>query len=90
VYRSSSSEKGLPDIAGSYKGTFIAIEVKSKRGKPTVEQVQFLEQIKLTGGIAGVARSIEDVQKIILSHLDRSPQKKEQAPEVVRQESICP
>lgn len=55
------SEKGISDIiACSPQGTFVAIEVKRPGGKPTDEQIQFIKQIILNGGIAFVAHSIDE------------------------------
>lgn len=55
-----------------YKGKkiaiFTAIETKAPTGKPSDDQRTFLNMIKLHGGIAGVAKSPEDVRKIIKNH----------------------
>jgi Holliday junction resolvase len=58
---------GSSDVIGVHKATgkFIAIEVKTKNGKTTKEQTNFLLQIKKAGGISGVARSVEDALKIL-------------------------
>lgn len=59
---------GSSDLIGIQRGTgrFIAIEVKSARGKLTPEQEAFLALIKNIGGIAIVARSVEDVAAALL------------------------
>ena len=46
---------------------FIAIEVKSSTGRVRPEQARFLAAVKALGGLAGVARSVEDARKIILA-----------------------
>lgn len=60
---------GLPgssDILGIMKdGRFLAIEVKRAKGKESKLQKEFLGNIINNGGVAIVARSIEDVTKII-------------------------
>lgn len=58
---------GSADIIGIHKptGRFLAIEVKTKTGKPTKEQLNFLEQVRNAGGIAGIARSVEDALRLI-------------------------
>ncbi len=63
VYRVNDSIriKGVADIVGIYKGKPLAIEVKSLKGKLSTHQIWFLEEWKNNGGIAIVARSIEDV-----------------------------
>ena len=42
-------------------GMFLAIEVKLPGRKATPDQLAFLEEVRLAGGIAFVAESIEDV-----------------------------
>lgn len=56
---------GFADLVGIYKGRFMAIEVKRPSTKKdlTPWQESFLETVKLKGGIAFVATSIEDVEK---------------------------
>jgi len=44
-------------------GRFVAIEVKSKKGKISEYQQNFIDLINQNGGIAFVARNIEDVEK---------------------------
>lgn len=55
--------KGVADILGIYKGKPLAIEVKSAKGRLSIEQTAFLEEFLREGGLAFVARSIEDVEK---------------------------
>ena len=52
---------GQPDISAIYQGKFIGIEVKSKTGKASRNQLAFLQRIRENGGIAIIARSVEDV-----------------------------
>jgi len=54
---------GAPDIIGIFKGLFLGIEVKAKKGKLRPEQKEFLDNIKKYGGIAIVAKSVEDVEE---------------------------
>lgn len=53
---------GVSDILGIYAGRFLAIEVKSEKGRLSLPQKEFIDQINAQGGIAFVARSIEDVE----------------------------
>jgi len=46
-------------------GRFIAIEVKTPKGRATPEQIRFIEAVKKHGGIAGIARSVEDALSLI-------------------------
>jgi len=57
------SAPGIADILGCHKGRFFAIEVKANNRKPTDSQSKFLRNIREAGGIAFVARSVEDVVK---------------------------
>jgi hypothetical protein len=53
---------GLADIGGEMpNGIILQIEVKTKDGKPTVDQFRHLERIRKGNGVAFVARSIDDV-----------------------------
>lgn len=55
---------GCSDIIGQMKdGRFLAIEVKSAKGKLTGDQKKFLEVVRENGGVAIVARSVADVIK---------------------------
>ena len=44
---------------------FVALEVKSPNGRPTTQQVQFLDHINAVGGCAGIVRSVEDAQTVL-------------------------
>lgn len=55
---------GGADLIGWTRiGLFLAIEVKTKNGRLTPEQENFINSVNLFGGIAFVARSVEDVIK---------------------------
>jgi hypothetical protein len=55
-------ERGISDILGlTPTGRFFAIEVKTQRGTATDEQKRFLEEVRAHGGIAVLARSLDDV-----------------------------
>ena len=57
-----SGEKGVSDIiACSPQGTFVAIEVKKKGGRPSPDQLDFLLRVKVNGGISCLAYSLDDV-----------------------------
>ena len=58
--------KGGADIVGIAPcGRFLAIEVKTKTGRPTNDQLRFIEAVKRAGGIAGIARSVDDALQLI-------------------------
>lgn len=61
---------GGSDLIGWDKnGTFVAIEVKTKTGKASENQINFINQVRKSGGKAGIARSVEDALKIITGEL---------------------
>lgn len=45
---------GVPDIVGSYRGYFFAVECKAGKGKPTPLQEAEIEKIRKAGGKAFV------------------------------------
>ena len=63
-YRIISGPKGSSDIVGCLPdGRFLAIEVKRFDGQLSKEQIEFLERIISLGGVAFMAKSIDDVIK---------------------------
>jgi len=44
---------------------FVAVEVKSERGRVSPEQQRFIEAVQVAGGCAGIARSVEDARKLL-------------------------
>jgi len=71
IYRKSRNpyhRNGVADILGIWDGVPLAVEVKTKAGKLTANQVRFLEDFKAAGGIAFVARSIADVVRELSSY----------------------
>ena len=65
----AASHAGNPDIITCFHGIFIGIEVKQPGKDATLLQKAKIAAIRKAGGIAFVARSVEDVQ-IVLNHLD--------------------
>jgi hypothetical protein len=58
-------QSGLPDIICCYKGRFVGLEVKTEKGKISVLQEVTLRKIRNAGGVAEVARNVEDAKRII-------------------------
>lgn len=54
-----------PDMVGETIGVFTAQEVKTEKGRPTKEQMRFIEAVRNAGGIAGIARSVDDALQLI-------------------------
>lgn len=44
-------------------GVFLAIEVKTPTGRPSKEQINFLDHVNKMGGIGYIARSVEEAQQ---------------------------
>jgi penicillin-binding protein-related factor A (putative recombinase) len=64
IFRANKSPyriRGVADILGIYKGKPLAVEVKTKTGKLSEYQKDFLDNWRAHGGLAFVARSVEDV-----------------------------
>ena len=53
-----------PDMVGQQVAVFLSIEVKTATGRLRPEQQQWLDAVQAAGGIAGVARSVEDAQRL--------------------------
>lgn len=68
-YRSISKNYmlGVADIIGIFKGTPLAIEVKTKTGRLSQNQITFLKTWKEQGGIAIIARSLDDVSTFLFN-----------------------
>jgi len=49
-----------PEMVGRRVAVFAACEVKRPGGRATAEQLNFLEQLRSAGGIAVLARTVED------------------------------
>ena len=56
---------GVSDLIGWTHGRFVAVEVKGPRGRITDEQAAFIDLVRRSGGLAGVARSVADARAII-------------------------
>ena len=49
---------GSSDLIGlTPTGRFLAVEIKTSKGRATPEQLRFIEAVRARGGIAGIARS---------------------------------
>lgn len=63
--------RGISDILGVLPkrygdgGIIIAVEVKSSTGKPSQDQIDFLDNIRRRGGVAIVARCVGDVEEAL-------------------------
>lgn len=65
-YKNPRLLRGVSDIIGIMPdGKFLAIEVKSEKGKISDYQKEFLNNIRERNGIAFVARNIDDVNEVL-------------------------
>lgn len=53
-----------PEMVGKTVAVFLALEVKTAKGRATKEQKNFIENVQRAGGIAGIVRNIEDAVKL--------------------------
>ena len=57
---------GLSDLIGFRPdGKFFALEIKTETGRPTEEQLKFIDFCHRKGIPAGIARSVEDALRIL-------------------------
>lgn len=61
-----ANENGVSDIILCINGKFVAIELKHKGNKPTPMQVDFIKDIRSSGGIGECAWVWGDVKAILL------------------------
>ena len=68
-----------PEHLGQTLAVFAAVEVKAQAGRTTPDQRAFIDAVAAMGGLAGVARSVEDAAQIL--EIDRgSMQNPNQSP----------
>jgi hypothetical protein len=61
------SGRGLSDLIACYRGRFLALEIKSARGRVRPEQQTYLENVQRAGGIAAIIRTPEEVADLLMS-----------------------
>ena len=59
------SRKITESDIGETIAQFVSIEVKSSSGKPRPDQIAWQDAVNKAGGRAGIARTVDDAQKII-------------------------
>ncbi len=57
--------KGFSDLIALKEGKLYFIELKAENGKPSKEQINFINQMRKNGFNAGIARNMDDIFKII-------------------------
>lgn len=56
---------GTPDLLVCYRGRFVAVECKAPSGFATALQERTLTDIRRAGGLAEVARSLDDIAAVL-------------------------
>lgn len=56
-----------PEMVGQKIAVFTAIEIKTPKGKPTHEQINFIECVRKFGGIAAIVKSVDDALAVLKS-----------------------
>lgn len=65
-YFNTGAVKGRSDLSAIKDGCISFIEVKNEVGRPSPEQIKFIEVMQTRYGCrAGIARSVEDALKIV-------------------------
>ena len=59
-----ATENGVSDILLCAKGRFVALELKSEKGKPTALQLLFIHKVIQAGGHANVCKCWPDVARV--------------------------
>lgn len=68
MIRKKSPIKGFPDLAGVLpSGKFFAIEIKTDKGRLSPEQVEWITKLNLSGAIAVVLRSKDEIREFVAS-----------------------
>lgn len=75
VWGGGYQKSGIPDILCCINGKFMAIELKSLNGKPTVLQKRNIELINKTGGLGIILYpdGFDDFKKLIKELIDCKP-----------------
>ena len=54
-----------PHHIGRKIAVFVALEVKTESGRPTTEQLNFIDHVDMAGGHAGIVRSEQDAEGLL-------------------------
>jgi hypothetical protein len=57
--------KITPDMVGQDIAQFVSLEIKTERGKLSTMQQNWLQKVKSSGGLVGVARTVKDALNIL-------------------------
>jgi hypothetical protein len=72
--RKKSPIKGFPDLAGVLpNGKFFAIELKTDKGRLSPEQLDWITKLNMSGAMAVVLRSKEEIRDFITAAAQIKP-----------------
>jgi hypothetical protein len=57
--------KITPEMVGKTVAIFLAVETKDNYGKPTAEQLHFINMVRADGGMAGIVKGNGDIVRIV-------------------------
>ena len=57
--------KVTPEMVGQNIAVFTAIEIKAEKGRASKEQLNFLQVVQQSGGVAGIAKTEQDALNIV-------------------------
>jgi len=60
-----ASKSGVPDVLACLDGKFIALEVKTIKGKVSPIQEYHVQKVLCAGGICGIVRSVDEALRLI-------------------------
>lgn len=64
------TKTGIPDVCAVINGMFYGFEIKRPYfGEPSKRQLQFIDEIRVAGGVAEVVTFPHEVQAIVEEHL---------------------
>ena len=61
----TASKAGVPDLLACCGGQFYGLEVKTPIGRPSKLQLANVAKIVTAGGVAKIARSVDDVKEVL-------------------------
>jgi hypothetical protein len=70
-----STVEVTPEMVGQRVAVFASVEVKAPKGRVSPEQAAFAQHIQQAGGMAGIARSVSDAERILRTYPVEPPKR---------------
>jgi len=61
-----------PDMVGKTVGIFTAVEVKKSNGRASKSQLNFIDRVKMDGGIAGIATNESEAVNMVQNMINKN------------------